>query len=710
MFLSKKLNAKCNVISIVFLLLYLTSIPGCTTPEATPEYFGQFKELPITSISPGGWAKEYLINQRNGLTGYLDEHGGYPFNTEGWSADSITNNRGVNRWWPYEQTGYWIDGMIRSGYLLQDSFLIDKANRHIYYTLDNAHPDGYVGPLHLKPSYEDDRWVHTVFFRSLMAEYLATGDRDIIDALRRHYLHDKYPHTGIRESTNLEIVLFAYAHSGDTALLSFAKDIYRLTDKRNPDNNTSSQRLMDGKPTNEHGVTYNERAKLGAILYMYTGKQEYLDVSIKAYQKLDQYHMLISGVNVSSEHIGLVTSQESHEACDIADFMWSNGYLLMATGDTQYADKLERAIFNAAPGAIKPNVKAFQYFSAPNQVILTRNNFIKWGDGSMQFGPNPSTECCAGNVNRIIPNYIARSWMKTLDNGLAAATYVPSTVSTTVGAKDKPVTVRQKTDYPFSDTIRFQFTMKETVEFPFLFRIPEWCTAPELIINGVHHPVQQNDDHYVELYRSFSDGDVIELILPHELKLVDGPENGISVEYGPLVYSLRIDEEWKPHTDCYGTILKDGRFVTDSTDLRCTKEFPVYEVYPDSPWNYALCLTPENIDEKVEIIRKPMTGNPWYAENTPIKLQVPARRVHSWEIQKETSMVFEEWVPVYNEEGLITHWEKLPHREQKGEWLFTPALPDREVIKKSLATECETVTLIPYGASKLRLTVFPRGM
>lgn len=82
------------VISIVFLLSCITLIPGCAATKADAQYFGQFKELPITSISPEGWAKVFLINQRDGLTGHLDKHAGYPFNTEGWSADSISNNQG----------------------------------------------------------------------------------------------------------------------------------------------------------------------------------------------------------------------------------------------------------------------------------------------------------------------------------------------------------------------------------------------------------------------------------------------------------------------------------------------------------------------------------------------------------------------------------------------------------------------------------------
>ena len=75
--------------------------------------------------------------------------------------------------------------------------------------------------------------------------------------------------------------------------------------------------------------------------------------------------MLIDGIPSTSEVYRTVTSLDQHETCDIADHTWSWGYMLMATGDAIWADRVERACFNAAPGAIKNDWKALQYFSCP---------------------------------------------------------------------------------------------------------------------------------------------------------------------------------------------------------------------------------------------------------------------------------------------------------------------------------------------------------
>lgn len=115
------------------------------TSELVPHSpYATFSELPIRSIEPQGWLKAYLEKQRDGITGHLDKTGGFPFDTDGWAAAEIPD---VNHNpYAYEQTGYWIDGMIRCGTLIQDDMLIEKATRHTDYVLDHPDRDGYLAP------------------------------------------------------------------------------------------------------------------------------------------------------------------------------------------------------------------------------------------------------------------------------------------------------------------------------------------------------------------------------------------------------------------------------------------------------------------------------------------------------------------------------------------------------------------------------------
>ena len=82
--------------------------------------FAKFHELPLTAIRPDGWLRQYLLNMRNGLTGHL-EAAGYPFNTKGWLCIGELGVRGDD-WGPYEQVGYWVDGMLRTGWARPGAF------------------------------------------------------------------------------------------------------------------------------------------------------------------------------------------------------------------------------------------------------------------------------------------------------------------------------------------------------------------------------------------------------------------------------------------------------------------------------------------------------------------------------------------------------------------------------------------------------------
>ena len=47
--------------------------------------------------------------------------------------------------------------------------------------------------------------------------------------------------------------------------------------------------------------------------------------------------------------------------------------------------------------------------------------------------------------------------------------------------------------------------------------------------------------------------------------------------------------------------------------------------------------------------------------------------------------------------------------EDHGHFRLTPPLPDPETLKGRLSDEIEIITLVPYGCTKLRITIFPQG-
>jgi hypothetical protein len=668
--------------------------------------YAELSEVPLSSIEPKGWLKAYLETQRDGLIGHLDATGGFPFNTYGWAGPGISD--ALHDPYVYEQTGYWVDGMIRCGYLLQDKFLIDKATAHTNYVLAHPDKDGYLGPLDLKTKI---RWPHVVFFRALFAQSSATDNSAIPSAIQRHFFSAPYPYTGGREICAIEAILWAYGHREDKALLDAANELYQKFESSFDVNGVSPKMYCDGKPSTAHGVSYNEMAKLGALLYMHTGDASYLNVSIEAYKKLDRFHMLVDGVHSSSEETREVTPLESHETCDIADYTWSLGYLLMATAKADYAEKIERACFNAAPGAVTEDFSALQYFSFPNQVIAAHNtnhNIYFRGDRTMAYATAHIAACCSGNVNRIFPNYASRLWMRDKENGLVAALYGPSQVTCLVGPEQREVSIIETTRYPFADRISFQMHMKKDTEFFFTVRIPVWCSRATIVVNDLPFDQELKPSTYVKIKRVFREGDTIVVILPQEVRATTWPFDGIALERGPLVYSLKIKEEWESQASVAESVLRTVGIYN------LHYRYPgllARNVYPKSLWNYALDLDIENAGRKTQVTENTWHDDqPWSAKEPPVTLMAPAKRVAGWELDRKTEIELEGGI---DDAGIVplgndTEYDD-PRLKRTGDFVFTPQLPTAGNGSTELAEQTEMVALVPYGCAKLRLTIFPQA-
>ena len=612
-------------------------------------------------IKPNGYLKEFLKTQMSGLTGHIEQCGA-PFDSEWWGTDNTSGAQesGIEAersgWWDYEQTAYWIDGFLRCAILLQDKKSIKKASKIIYKVIDNPDEDGYLGPQFMKQTTGWNRWPHVVFFRACMALYQYNQDEKIIHAITRHYLQAKCDYSVLRDVFNVEIMLWLYSVNGNEALLRLAKDNYDRYNENCKDDNCDKVALTQKKPYS-HWVTYNEYSKLGAILYQYTKEKKYLQATLSAYKKIDRYFMLPSGCCCSNEFLISNDYYQSYETCDITDYTWSLAYLLKITKKGSYADKIEKCIFNAGLGSVLEDFKALQYFSCANQVISdatsNHNAFFK-GSTWMGYAPNPGTECCAGNVNRFMPNYIYNSWLVEGDK-IYSLLHGPTQLEATM--YEMNVKIKADTCYPFEDAIRYE--IKTKTPFQFYIRIPEWATA--CTINGkaielkkkgkfVKYPVKQD----------------CELLVSFESAIEEKKTGeGVYFSKGVLVYSYPVKEQ---RVLTYKENAKEG-------------DFPAYGLYPAGEWRYAIVGEP--VYEKGTVSLKNKNALP--------SLKVQAKVIKNWKLDKKKSV--RRCCNLYRKE----------YHKIEGDFTFTPKLLKREKLQFGVKTK--SIKLIPYGFCKLRLTV-----
>ena len=129
--------------------------------------------------------------------------------------------------------------------------------------------------------------------------------------------------------------------------------------------------------------------------------------------------------------------------------------------------------------------------------------------------------------------------------------------------------------------------------------------------------------------------------------------NAISADFGPLTFSLRIGEKW--------------------TRYGGTDQWPEWEVHPTTGWNYGLVLNERDSAKSFEVVKKPgpLAANPFTLETAPIALRARAKKVPAWKVDRF---------------GLAGKLQGSP-------------------VKSDEPTE--TITLVPMGAARLRISAFP---
>ena len=629
-------------------LISLLLIGGSTASAQTNK--SVLQDIGIEGMKAEGWMKEVLTTQRNGLTGHI-QVAGAPFDKEGWGD---ATQKKMDRWEDFEQTGYWADGALRCGYLIDDPELTQRVKEWIDFQIDHPKEDGFIGPeLH-------NLWPHVVFFRVIMAEYSRNPSPKIIKALSNHYKNAARSQTLIktggpewdfneRTMLHIEMLCWLYQQTNDAFFIEKAENTYKaFCSRKSP---FTMQAFLSDEVPIVHSVSSFETLKIPVILYINTGKKEYLDAAIHGIQKVYKYHGLADGIPSGNEaHDGNMPN-EVHETCCVSDAQWALGYFLQATGDVQWADLMEKICFNAAFSVVWKDFKSLQYYSSPNQVIAKNNSsFCMYvgGQDRMAYRIAHGPACCNGNMNRMIPLFCSRQWMKKGDNGIVAAMYAPSSFTTKLKGSKNEITIQEETNYPFEETIRFRMKMKRSTPFSFWLRIPQWCKGASITVNGQAADIVCKAGTFVEVQRKFSDGDIIELKLPMKAKSVSMPYDGVAFERGPLVFSLNV---------------KAQEEITETRELDGIK-FQSRILTPLSEWNYAPVDT-----ENIEVVNSNDYSNIWNLEMTPVRLKVKAVTVTNWQLYRDN---------------------------------FTPYMPS--VIRKG---EEKVIELVPVGTTVLRMTVFP---
>jgi len=626
-----------------------------------------FIKLPIGAIEPHGWLKRQLELEADGFSGRLLEISQFlKKENNAWLSPKGEGHSG------WEELPYWLKGFGDLGYILGDQRIIDEARQWIEAAIASQREDGYFGPRSNLTNIKGktDLWPNMIMLNILQSYYEYTGDKRVIDLMTKYF---KWQLTipdedflepfwqNQRASDNLASVYWLYNLTGDKWLLELAEKIHR---------NTAD---WTGGVASWHGVNISQCFRGPAIFYQQSKDLKHLAATERNYDTVRGiYGQVPGGLYGADENCreGFIDPRQGAETCTMAEMMLSDEMLLKVTGDPKWADRCEDVAFNSLPASMTPDLKALRYLTAPNQILSDRNNKSPGvqNDGPM-FLYNPyDHRCCQHNIAHGWPYYTEHLWMATPGNGLAAVLYAPCKVTAKVGDGTE-VTIVEKTRYPFEENMLLIVTTSRPVKFPLYLRVPGWCENLQMLIvvDKTMHIFDVNvakkvvklgavpTRPWLLVDRTWKDGDMLILKLPMKITITRWTKNkdSVSVNRGPLTYALKIGENY----------VRAGG----------TDKWPAWEIHPTTDWNYGLVFDQKDPAASFEVVCKDWPGDnqPFEANAAPIELSAKAKKIPGW--QKDNL-------------GLV------------GKLQPSPVKSDEPV---------ETVTLIPMGCARLRISSFP---
>jgi hypothetical protein len=611
-----------------------------------------FAALPLGSVRARGWLLKQVEMQRGGLTGRAEEALVELNATSAWRGGDKDN---------WERSPYYVKGLVPLAYTLDDPELKQRAQKWVDWCLASQRPDGFYGPTQ-----NDDWWPRMVSNYFLRDYHEATGDPRVPPFLSKYYRHmlENLPKRPLRDwaksraGDDMDTILWLYNRTGEPFLLELV-DLLRRQAYDWPaimHENTFQGFGKDFQP--KHNVNIPQAMKMPAVSWQRTDDARERSAIDAGNAHLMREHELSVGLQSGTEFLAGRSPGQGIEFCSIVEQMLSDETIVRIYGEGKYADRLEQLAYNALPAAWNRDLTALRYYTLPNHVIAKRGGqgFGQNYDNGIVYGPRSGFPCCCFNVHQGWPKFVQNSWAATSDNGLVVIAYAPNTVTAKVGeGSGATATIEQETVYPFGEEVRFKITMTAPTIFPLALRTPAWCRQPSITVNGQSVSAPE-PGAFGKIKREWKTGDEVVLELPMSVRVRPGVHSSVSIHRGPLVYSLRIDDE---------------KHVVGQP----APGFDEFEQTPKGSWNYALSLGANDPGGSFELVvddRAQHDANPFTSATTPVKLLATARRLPEWGLA---------W------NGVVA--------------LDPPASPVRSTEPE------ERITLVPFGAQDLRLTDFP---
>jgi uncharacterized protein len=238
------------------------------------------------------------------------------------------------------------------------------------------------------------------------------------------------------------------------------------------------------------------------------------------------------------------------ETCAAIANVFFNHRMCLLHKDATYFDVAEVALFNNVLAGVNLDGDRFFYVNP-----LETDGRDLFNHGSAGRSPWFDCACCPSNLSRLLPQ-VGGTMVAHTYEAVYLLLYGSCMTELAVGGTN--VGLKQESDYPFDGKVRLELSLDQPTRFTLHLRIPTWTgaqfvpgelytyeQAPHepwiLSVNG-HHLHPEVVKGFAELEREWTNGDVIELVLPMPIRFTSCDErvmdnrDRLAVTRGPLVY------------------------------------------------------------------------------------------------------------------------------------------------------------------------------
>ncbi len=227
------------------------------------------------------------------------------------------------------------------------------------------------------------------------------------------------------------------------------------------------------------------------------------------------------------------------ETCAAIGLVFFAHRMLQIQHDGRYADVMERALYNGVLSGVSLDGRRFFYV---NPLAVFPSTFAGGRHGATERQDWFGCSCCPPNIARLLASLPRYAYS---EERRAAWVHLYMAGRATLGVAGQAVELTVRTGYPWKEKVRVDVAPEKPATFALALRIPGWCRAPKLKVNGeavdLASVVKKG---YAHVKREWSAGDRVELTLPMPVERVyahpkvQADCGRVALRRGPVVYCL----------------------------------------------------------------------------------------------------------------------------------------------------------------------------